>query len=247
MQRTVLLLLARDRFIAEGARTHRSGARRPAAAPSHQGDERFRNHEVDMARDRGPQNLLASRGSVPTTFRSCHRLAMSAVSAVSDECRLVAFFGKGSVYALRLGAGNESDEENPMQDLFQNYVSELNKLRDEFHNELTATAQELSKAMGLYARRSEEALASFMEKVSARGVELEAAAAARLDQFRGLPSNSSLPHVDNGPLVHTPTNADRVKIAAERAVADGLLVESEGDRRPQSGRPMTLVKSGPAA
>ena len=77
-----------------------------------------------------------------------------------------------------------------MQDLFQNYVSELNKLRDEFHNELTATAQELSKAMGLYARRSEAALASFMEKVSARGVELEAAAAARLDQFRGLPQTA---------------------------------------------------------
>ncbi len=53
-----------------------------------------------------------------------------------------------------------------MQDLFQNYVSDLNKLRDAFHGELTATAEELSKAMGLYARRSEAALASFMEKVS---------------------------------------------------------------------------------
>ena len=61
-----------------------------------------------------------------------------------------------------------------MQDLFQNYVSDLNKLRDAFHNELTATAEELSKAMGAYAHRSEAALASFMEKVSARGMELEA-------------------------------------------------------------------------
>ena len=77
-----------------------------------------------------------------------------------------------------------------MQDLFQNYVSDLNKLRDAFHNELTGTAEELSKAMGLYARRSEAALASFMDKVSTRGVEFEAAAMARLNQFRGLSAES---------------------------------------------------------
>ena len=136
-----------------------------------------------------------------------------------------------------------------MQDLFQDYVSDLNKLRDAFHNELTATAEELSKAMGNYAHRGEAALASFMEKVSARGVELEASAAARLNQFRGLPANGGLPDVDDGPLADTPTNADRVRIvaAAERAVADGLHVESDGDRKPQSVRPMTLVKSEPAA
>ena len=117
-----------------------------------------------------------------------------------------------------------------MQDLFQNYVNDLNKLKDAFHNELTATADELSKAMGNYAHRSEAALSSFMEKVSARGVELEASAAARLDQFRGLPANGGLPNVDDGPLADTPTNADRVRIvaAAERAVADGLQVESDG-------------------
>ena len=51
------------------------------------------------------------------------------------------------------------------QDLFQNYVSDLIKLRDAFHGELEATAEELSKAMALYAGRSETALASFMEKV----------------------------------------------------------------------------------
>ena len=39
------------------------------------------------------------------------------------------------------------DEENPMQDLMQSYASDLNKLRDAFHNELTATAEELSKAI----------------------------------------------------------------------------------------------------
>ena len=136
-----------------------------------------------------------------------------------------------------------------MQDLFQNYVGDLTKLRDALHNELAATAEELSKAMGIYAHRSEAALDSLMEKVSARGVELEASAAARFHQFRGLPANRRLPHVDDGPLAHTPTNADRVRIvtAAERAVADGLHVESDGDRKPQSGRPMTLLKSGSAA
>jgi hypothetical protein len=136
-----------------------------------------------------------------------------------------------------------------MQDLFQNYVNDLNKLRDAFHSELTATAEELSKSMGLYARRSEAALAAFMEKVATRGVELEAAAAVRLNQFRGLRANGELPDVDDGPLPHTPTKTDVAKIGAvaERAVADGLHVENDGDRKPVSGRPMTLVKSGPAA
>ncbi len=147
------------------------------------------------------------------------------------------------------GPGSENDEENPMQDLFQNYVSDLNKLREAFHNELSATAEELSKAMDNYAHLSEAALASFMEKVSARGMELEASAAARLNQFRGRPANGSLPDVDDGPLAHTPTHADeeRIVTAAERAVADGLHVESDGDRKPLLGRTMVLVKSEPAA
>lgn len=136
-----------------------------------------------------------------------------------------------------------------MQDLFQNYVDVLNKLRDDFHSELTAQAQELAKAIGNYSRRSEAALSLFMEQVSARGVELEAAAAARLDQFRGLPAKSRLPDVSDGPLSQAPTNADQVKIAAaaERAVAESLHVESDGDGKPKFGRPMVLVKSDPAA
>ena len=137
-----------------------------------------------------------------------------------------------------------------MQDLFQDYVSDLNKLRDAFHDELTATAEELSKAMGNYARRSEAALASFMEKVSARGVDLDVATAARLNQFRGLPATAGLPDVDDGPLGISPANAAdavRAGAAAERAVADGLHVESDGDRKPQSARTITLVKSGPGA
>jgi hypothetical protein len=136
-----------------------------------------------------------------------------------------------------------------MQDLFQNYASDLNKLRNAFHDELTATAEELSKAIGIYARRSEAALAAFMEKVSARGVELDAAAAARFNQFHGLPANGGLPDVDDGPPAHTATDTDEVRIAAvaERAVADGLHVESDGDRKPQPARTITLVKSEPAA
>jgi hypothetical protein len=134
-----------------------------------------------------------------------------------------------------------------MQDLFQNYVDSVNKLRDAFHDELAAQAQELSKALDLYAQSSEAALASFMEKVSARGVEVEAAAAARLDQFRGLPANRGLPDVNDGPLA--PTNADQVKIetTAERAVAASLNLENDADRKLRSSRPMTLVKSDPAS
>ena len=116
-----------------------------------------------------------------------------------------------------------------MQDLFQNYVSDLNKMRDAFHEELTATATELSKAMGDYSRRSEAALISFMAKVSARGEALETAAAARLNQFRG--AADAVP-----PL-------ERVTDVAERAVADAL--ESDGDRKPR--RAMALIKSDPAA
>jgi hypothetical protein len=133
-----------------------------------------------------------------------------------------------------------------MQDLFQNYVSDLNKLREAFHSELEATAQELSKAMTLYADRSEAALASFMEKAATRGVELEAAAAVRFNQFRGLPANAGLADIDNGPVARTPTNADKMRIAtaAEQAVADGLQVESEGDRKPPPARSIALVKLG---
>lgn len=136
-----------------------------------------------------------------------------------------------------------------MQDLFQNYVSDLLKLRDAFHAELTVQAQELSRAMGNYSRQSEAALATFMEKVSARGAELEAAAAARFDQFRGLPANATPPDVVDGSPGRTPTNADQVKIvaAAERAVADSLGVENDGDRKPRSGLPFAIVKSEPAA
>jgi hypothetical protein len=117
-----------------------------------------------------------------------------------------------------------------MQDLFRNYVDDLIKFREAFHEELAATAAELSKAMGDYSQRSEAALTSFMEKVSARGEALEAAAAARLDQFRGLPAKGDLP-------------VERVTSVAERAVVDAL--ESDGDRKPRGA--IALVKSESAA
>ena len=74
-----------------------------------------------------------------------------------------------------------------MQDLFQTYVDDLTKLRGAFHEELAAEARELSNAMGKYSQRSEAALASFMEKVSARGVEFEVLAEARLISFAAFP------------------------------------------------------------
>ena len=90
--------------------------------------------------------------------------------------------------------------------------------------------------MGIYARSNEAALSVFMEKVSARGAELETTAAARLDQFRGLRA-----------LTQTPADADqeRVAAAAERALTDSPEVEVDRDRK--TGRPMVLVKSNPAA
>ena len=117
-----------------------------------------------------------------------------------------------------------------MQDLFQNYVSDLSKLRDEFHGELTANAKELSNAIGEYARRGEEALTSFMEKVAASGEALEVAAAARFNLFRGLSA-------DGGP------RDEKIAAVAEQAVADSL----ESDRDRNTRRAIALVKSEPAA
>jgi hypothetical protein len=117
-----------------------------------------------------------------------------------------------------------------MQDLIQDYASDLKKLREVFDKELIATADELSKAMGLYAQRSEAALASFMEKAAARGLELEVSATARLSQFCGLPANGKQAEADDRSLTDSP-NADVFKIAAvaELAVAD----ESQRDHLPQ--------------
>jgi hypothetical protein len=131
--------------------------------------------------------------------------------------------------------------ENPLQDIFESYVSDLYKLREAFYDDLASTARELSQAMDDYSRLSEAALTSFMDKVASRGVELEAAAAARLDQFRGLPA-ARLPNVIDGPLAHAPPAA-----AGERAVADELRIENDEAHRPRSGRAIALVRSEPAA
>jgi hypothetical protein len=137
----------------------------------------------------------------------------------------------------------------PMQDLMQSYVSDLKNLRDLFHKELTATAEELSKALALYAHRSDAALASFMEKASARSLELEVSATARLNQFCGLPAIGGPPDVDERPPTLTLTHSDASKIAApaERTVADGSHVGSDSDRKPQPGRSSSQVEPGQAA
>ena len=110
-------------------------------------------------------------------------------------------------------------EENRTYDLFQNYVSDLNKAASQQPTE--ATAEDLSKAMALYAGRNEAALASLMEQAAICGAELEAAGAVTgSNQFRGLPANADLSDVDNGRVARTPTNADKLRIstAAEHAV-----------------------------
>jgi hypothetical protein len=116
--------------------------------------------------------------------------------------------------------------------LIQDYANDLKKLRDMFHGELSATADELSKAIAHYAHRSDATLASFMEKASALGLELEVSATARLSQFCG---NGRLSGVNDIPLTLTPTNADvlRMAAAAEPAVADGLHVDSESNHKPR--------------
>jgi hypothetical protein len=145
-------------------------------------------------------------------------------------------------------------EENLLQDLFESYVSDLYKLREAFHGDLASTAKELSQAMGDYSQRSEAALTSFMENVSARGVEFEAAAAARLDQFfRGIPATGGLPatggppNVHDGPLAHTPPAEEEIAAAGEHAVADELRVEHDEAHKPRSGRTIALVRAEPAA
>jgi hypothetical protein len=88
-----------------------------------------------------------------------------------------------------------------------------------------------------------------MEKASARESELESSAAARLNQFCGLPANGGLTDVENRLLAQTLTHSDagRIAASAERAVADSLHVESARDPKPQPARSMSLVKSEPAA
>ena len=58
-----------------------------------------------------------------------------------------------------------------------------------------------------------------MENVSVRGVEIEAAAAVRFNQFRGLPVNVSLPDVSDGPPAQTP----RMRIKRELQLPQSAL------------------------
>ena len=82
---------------------------------------------------------------------------------------------------------------------FKNYVSDLNKLRDAFHNELTATAEELSKAMAFFTLVAvDAALASFMEKATARGEEPRSGGGGEAQSI-------SWSSPANAPIFQTPT------------------------------------------
>jgi hypothetical protein len=129
-----------------------------------------------------------------------------------------------------------------MQDLIQIYVSDLNKLRQVFHNELTAAVEELSKAMAHFAHRSDAALASFMEKASARGLEFEVSATAMLNRFCGLPDVDAGPTLPLKTLTHS--DAVRIAVAARRRSRVVCLLGATVDRKPQPAGP---VKSGQAA
>ena len=136
-----------------------------------------------------------------------------------------------------------------MQDLMQSYASDLNKLRDAFHNELTATAEELSKAMAFYASRSDAALASFMEKATTRGKELEGAAAARLNQFCGLPANGAQPSVDDRTAQDSYKDSGCAEDRGFRREGAGglricLHVDSDRDRKPQPARSIPRSNQG---
>ncbi len=97
--------------------------------------------------------------------------------------------------------------------------------------------------MGVYAHRSDAALASFMEKASARGLELEVSATARLSQFCGLPANGSLTEAGDKPPVHTPANASvfRISAVAEHVVPDGKDLDRDSNHRPQSAARLPRV------
>jgi hypothetical protein len=98
--------------------------------------------------------------------------------------------------------------------------------------------------MAFYASRSDAALALFMEKATARGKELEGAA-ARLNQFCGLPPNGAQPSVDDeSPKILTNSAAPKIAASGERAVAVGLHVESDRDRKPQPTRSMSRSNQG---
>jgi hypothetical protein len=104
--------------------------------------------------------------------------------------------------ANQFSGGQATKEwENPLQDLFESYVSNLYKLRESFHVDLTSTRGAVA-GDGRLLPAQRGALTSFMDKVASRGV---AAAAARLDQFRGLSAIRGLPNVNDGPLALTPS------------------------------------------
>ena len=100
-----------------------------------------------------------------------------------------------------------------------------------------------TKAMQDEARAQIEAAADQKEAANAQiraAIATEATAVSTSDSARWLMWSV---------IAQAPPNADQVKIAAapERAVADGLGLESDEAQKPRSGRAIALVRSEPAA
>ena len=112
-----------------------------------------------------------------------------------------------------------------MQDLIQSYVSDLHKLREVFHKELEATAEELSKAMALYAKRCDAALELFMEKLRL------ARASLNHQRRQGLVSSA----------VYRQTAVERTSITDRLRRLHRILMR--GSRPPQSRRSRIVCMS----
>jgi hypothetical protein len=79
-----------------------------------------------------------------------------------------------------------------------------------------------------------------LESAKARGLELEASAAARLNHFPGLPGNGGLRDVDDGRVTHTPKSAGVVR----RLAAAAKSGQTAGPLDYSAGRSVSFPASG---
>ena len=95
--------------------------------------------------------------------------------------------------------------------------------------------------------RSDAALASFMEKATRLVAGARRGGGGGLNQFCGLPANGAQPNVDDErPKTLADSAAPTIAASGERAVADGLHVESDRDQQPAARALDVTVKSGRA-
>lgn len=108
-----------------------------------------------------------------------------------------------------------------MLDLVQEFVAEVVKMREAAHDEMSKSADELSRAMVAYGERAQAALVAFVAAAHARGDQMEEEVNARLEQFRG--ARPALPQISAGPALIL---ADpRVEDAAARAMQEALATK----------------------